>query len=108
MPRTMNRPGLRVTRQGHPALGRAGRPRDHRVLIEGTTTTHRAWLLLSGVIVVWGLHWTVTKMGLESIPPMTYAMLRVLVGAIVLALLMRRRRRLALPDRRDLPVILSY
>ena len=77
-------------------------------MIEGTTTTHRAWLLLSGVIVVWGLHWTVTKVGLESIPPMTYAMLRVLVGAIVLALLMRRRRRLALPDRRDLPVILSY
>jgi len=77
-------------------------------VIEGTTTTHRAWLLLSGVIVVWGLHWTVTKVGLESIPPMTYAMLRVLVGAIVLALLMRRRRRLALPDRRDLPVILSY
>ena len=72
------------------------------------STTHRAWLLLGGVILVWGLHWTVTKIGLESIPPMTYAMLRVLVGAIVLALLMRRRRRLALPDRRDLPVILSY
>ena len=72
------------------------------------TTAHRAWLLLSGVILVWGLHWSVTKIGLERIPPMTYAMLRVLVGAIVLAVLMRRRRRLALPSRRDVPVILSY
>ncbi len=60
------------------------------------------------MILVWGLHWTVTKIGLEAIPPMTYAMLRVLVGAIVLALLMRRRGRLTLPDRRDLPVVLSY
>jgi drug/metabolite transporter (DMT)-like permease len=68
----------------------------------------RAWLLLAGVIVVWGLHWTVTKIGVETIPPMTYAMLRVLVGAVVLAVLMARRRRLALPDRADLPVVLSY
>jgi drug/metabolite transporter (DMT)-like permease len=71
-------------------------------------TSHRAWLLLGGVILVWGLHWSIIKIGLERMPPMTYAMLRVLLGAIVLALLMRRRGRLALPDRRDLPVVLSY
>ncbi len=71
-------------------------------------TTHRAWLLLLGVILVWGIHWSVIKIGLDVIPPMTYAMLRVVVGAIVLALLMARRGRLALPDRRDLPVVLSY
>lgn len=60
------------------------------------------------MIVVWGLHWSVTKIGVEVLPPMTYAMLRVLVGAGVLAMLMRRRGRLALPDRHDLSVILSY
>jgi drug/metabolite transporter (DMT)-like permease len=76
--------------------------------LDRSTTTHRAWLLLCGVILVWGLHWSVVKIGLESMPPMTYAMLRVLVGAVVLAVLMRRRGRLALPDRRDLPVVLSY
>src|SRR6478735_7181924 len=69
------------------------------------TTVHRAWLLLLGVILVWGVHWSVIKIGLAVIPPMTYAMLRVLVGAIVLALLMARKGRLALPDRRDLPVV---
>ncbi len=65
-------------------------------------------MLLGAVILVWGLHWSVTKIGLETLPPVTYAMLRVLVGAIALALLMRSRGRLMLPDRRDLPVILSY
>ncbi len=72
------------------------------------TTVHTAWLLLLGVILVWGLHWSVIKIGLDVIPPMTYAMLRVVVGAIVLALLMARKGRLALPDRRDLPVVFSY
>jgi drug/metabolite transporter (DMT)-like permease len=71
-------------------------------------TTRRAWLLLGAVILIWGLHWSVTKIGLEVIPPVTYAMLRVLVGAIALALLMRSRGRLTVPDRHDLPVILSY
>jgi drug/metabolite transporter (DMT)-like permease len=60
------------------------------------------------VILVWGLHWTVTKVGVETIPPVTYAMLRMLVGAVVLAILMQRRGRLALPHRADLPVVLSY
>lgn len=71
-------------------------------------TPRRAWLLLGGVILVWGLHWSVTKVGLETMPPLTYAMARVLVGAVALALLMRHRGRLAPPDRGDLPVILSY
>ncbi len=84
---------------GDPAAARAQAP---------ASTIHRAWLLLLGVILVWGLHWSVIKIGLEVIPPMTYAMLRVVVGAIVLALLMARRGRLALPDRRDLPVVFSY
>ena len=90
-----------------PGSGAVIDPAPARTLHQATTT-HRAWLLLGGVILVWGLHWSVTKIGLESMPPMTYAMLRVLVGAVVLALLMRRRGRLALPDRRDLPVVLSY
>lgn len=68
----------------------------------------RAWLLLLGVIVVWGVHWSVTKIGLETLPPLTYAMLRVLIGAVALAVLMRWLGRLRTPDRRDLPVVLSY
>jgi drug/metabolite transporter (DMT)-like permease len=70
--------------------------------------TARAWLLLAAVIVVWGVHWSITKIGLETMPPMTYAMLRVLVGAVALAVLMRALGRLRVPDRRDLPVVLSY
>lgn len=88
-------------------IGAASEPATANAL-RRATTAHRAWLLLVGVIVVWGVHWSITKVGVRTMPPLTYAMLRVLVGAAVLALLMQRRRRLALPDRRDLPVIVSY
>ena len=36
----------------------------------------RAWLLLVGLVVVWGSHWVVVKVGLETIPPFTYGVLR--------------------------------
>ena len=54
----------------------------------------RAWLLLAALVVVWGCHWTVAKIGLETIPPFTYAMLRLLVAMAVLAALMRGAGRL--------------
>ena len=53
------------------------------------SATGRAWLLLVALVVVWGCHWTVAKVGLEAIPPFTYAMLRLLVAMAVLAALMQ-------------------
>ena len=53
------------------------------------SATGRAWLLLAALVVVWGCHWTVAKVGLEVIPPFTYAMLRLLVAIAVLAALMQ-------------------
>ena len=43
----------------------------------------RAWLLLVGLVVVWGSHWVVVKVGLETIPPFTYGVLRLLGGIVV-------------------------
>ena len=68
----------------------------------------RAWLLLAGVVLVWGCHWTVAKIGLQSIPPFTYGVLRVLVAVAVLAALMQGAGRLRRPARRDVPIVLSY
>jgi drug/metabolite transporter (DMT)-like permease len=68
----------------------------------------RAWLLLAALVFVWGCHWTVAKIGLETIPPFTYAMLRLLVAVIVLAILMRGTGRLHRPARADLPIVISY
>jgi drug/metabolite transporter (DMT)-like permease len=68
----------------------------------------RAWLLLVGLVVVWGSHWVVVKVGLETIPPFTYGVLRLLGGIVVLGALMAAAGRLQRPHRSDLPIILSY
>jgi drug/metabolite transporter (DMT)-like permease len=68
----------------------------------------RAWLLLIGLVVVWGSHWVVVKVGLETIPPFTYGVLRLLGGIVVLAVLMAAAGRLRRPPRSDWPIILSY
>lgn len=68
----------------------------------------RAWLLLVGLVVVWGSHWVVVKVGLETIPPFTYGVLRLLGGMVVLAALMAMAGRLTRPHRTDLPIIVSY
>ena len=72
------------------------------------TPVGRAWLLLGAIVLIWGCHWTVAKIGLETIPPFTYAMLRLFVAMAVLAVLMRGAGRLRRPDRRDLPIVISY
>lgn len=72
------------------------------------SATGRAWLLLATLVVVWGCHWTVAKIGLETIPPFTYATLRLLLAIGVLAVLMRGAGRLQAPARADLPIVLSY
>ncbi len=69
---------------------------------------NRAWLLLVGLVVVWGSHWVVVKVGLETIPPFTYGVLRLAGGIAVLAVLMAAAGRLHRPDRSDWPIIISY
>jgi drug/metabolite transporter (DMT)-like permease len=68
----------------------------------------RAWLLLIGLVVVWGSHWVVVKVGLETIPPFTYGVLRLLGGIVVLAGMMVATGRLHRPQRSDWPIIVSY
>jgi drug/metabolite transporter (DMT)-like permease len=50
----------------------------------------------------------VVKVGLETIPPFTYGVLRLLGGIVVLALLMSAAGRLKRPERSDWPIIASY
>jgi len=69
---------------------------------------NRAWLLLVVLVVVWGSHWVVVKVGLETIPPFTYGVLRLAGGIATLAVLMAATGRLKPPIRGDLPIIFSY
>jgi drug/metabolite transporter (DMT)-like permease len=66
-----------------------------------------AYALLAGIALVWGGHWVVTKIGLESMPPFTYAVLRVVTGLATLLVLLAARGGVRVPDRRDVPIVLS-
>ena len=68
----------------------------------------RAWLLLLLLVVVWGSHWVVVKVGLETIPGFTYGVLRLASGIATLAVLMAATGRLKRPIRGDYPIIVSY
>jgi drug/metabolite transporter (DMT)-like permease len=67
----------------------------------------RPYLLLLCLGLVWGTHWPITKIGLRDLPPFTYGTLRVATGLAVIVGMLAARGALSLPDRRDLPVILS-
>jgi len=67
-----------------------------------------ALVLLALVALVWGTHWAVVKIGLQTMPPLTYATLRVLGGLITVVVLQTARGRLRLPPRSDLPVVFSW
>ena len=69
---------------------------------------NRAWLLLVGLVIVWGSHWVVVKVGLETIPGFTYGVLRLATGIAVLVALMAATGRARRPYREDLPIIFSY
>jgi drug/metabolite transporter (DMT)-like permease len=70
--------------------------------------THgQAYALLALVVFVWGANWPTMKMGLHHITPLWFAAARFWMGSLCLFALLAVQGRLALPSRRDLPVLLS-
>jgi drug/metabolite transporter (DMT)-like permease len=70
-------------------------------------TQLRPYLLLLLLALIWGVHWSVVKVGLHYIPPFTYGALRAGVALAAVGVVLAWRGRLRLPDRRDLPVVIS-
>ncbi len=66
-----------------------------------------AYLALLLMIVVWGCNWPIMKIGLEDIGPLLFAFIRFVSGAVCLFAVLAFRKRLRLPGRADLPVMLS-
>jgi drug/metabolite transporter (DMT)-like permease len=67
----------------------------------------QAYALLAAVIVLWGVNWPIMKFGLGYIGPLWFAAIRILTGSACLFALLAVQRRLALPRRSDLPVVVS-
>ena len=70
-------------------------------------TRPAALALLILLSLVWGVHWAVVKKGLDYMPPFTYAALRLVAGLLTMIAILGAQRRIRLPPRSDLPIILS-
>ena len=66
-----------------------------------------AFVLLVLLSLTWGFHWVVVKTGLDYMPPLTYGTLRLLGGLLTMLVILGVQRRISLPPRADVPIILS-
>lgn len=65
------------------------------------------YIALAGAIVGYGGLWPVTRKAIETIPPFWFASLRMWAGVLILVIVLHFTRRLRMPTRHDLPLILS-
>ena len=67
----------------------------------------QVYTLFISVILIWGLSWPINKMGMQFIPAIWFATFRLVIATLTTFVLVGSIRRLVLPSRRDLPLILS-
>jgi len=63
--------------------------------------------LFAIVVVAWGVNWSVTKLLVHDVPPLWTAAIRSFIALIGLVVILRPSGNLIVPDRRDIPVVLS-
>ena len=66
-----------------------------------------AYTLFIGIIIIWGVNWPIMKLGMQDIPPITFAALRMLMGAVCFLALTAMLGKLKIPPKQDWPVIIS-
>ncbi len=59
------------------------------------------------VVLAWGVNWSVTKQLVQDVPPLWTAAIRSWIALIGLAVILGLSNNLVIPERRDIPVILS-
>lgn len=67
----------------------------------------KIYALLGALIIIWGLGWPMNKIGLQYMPPLWFAALRLLIGAGSMFCLVISLRKFIFPTKEDLPLILS-
>lgn len=63
--------------------------------------------LFAIIVLAWGVNWSVTKQLVQVVPPLWTAAIRSYVALIGLSVILRLSNNLVVPERRDIPVILS-
>lgn len=72
-----------------------------------SAATRRGGILLACAIFLWGMNWPIMKIGIGYIHPLWFAAIRVLLGALTLFIFLAFRGGNILPNRRELPILLS-
>lgn len=67
----------------------------------------KAFLILAALVLIWGINWPIMKVGIAHVPPLWFATLRMLMGAPCLFAVLLLKGRVRLPDRHDVPIVLS-
>ncbi len=75
--------------------------------IDAASSRGSAYALLPLVVVIWGVNWPLMKLGLAFMPPLWFSATRSGFGAACLFVFLAATGRLAVPTRRELPVLLS-
>ena len=65
----------------------------------------RIYLLVALLVVIWGLSWPISKIGLEFMPPIWYTAYRLLIGMVSMFLIVAFAGKFVIPSPRDLPII---
>ncbi len=68
--------------------------------------TRYIYALFLAVIILWGINWTVSKVILQSIPPIWTAAIRATLAACALFTIQGLTRQLILPKKQDFPILL--
>lgn len=65
----------------------------------------KIYFLILSIILIWGLSWPVSKIGLAYISPCWFVAGRLIIGTITMFLIVAGTGKLALPQKADLPII---
>jgi drug/metabolite transporter (DMT)-like permease len=68
---------------------------------------YRIFFLFVIIILSWGLAWPASKIGLLYMSPLWYTTVRLLIGTIAMLIICAVTKKLSLPTRLDLPLILT-
>ncbi|HML10933.1 MAG TPA: DMT family transporter [Stellaceae bacterium] len=80
---------------------------DRSELETRATSRATAFVALAAAATSWGIGWPVNRAILYHLPPLTAVTVRSAIAALALFAIAIRQRRLTLPSRQDLPVVLS-
>ncbi len=75
--------------------------------MQSTLSHTRLYFLFAAIILIWGLSWPISKIGVGYIPPLWFAAARLTIGSISIFAFLLIKKQLVMPKLKDLPLIIS-